>query len=90
MNSIEAFCLSQSYLNSRLWQGDLQSDLLTHENIRVACLSKERLEYVQLGSCEGGPLSPLLSRRLVRPVRGDGAWEEANSDEAREGEEEKK
>ena len=49
-----------SYLNPRLWQVDLESDLLPHEDIRVARLLEQRLQHVQLRAGEGRALPPLL------------------------------
>ena len=50
----------QLYLHSRLWQVNLKSHLLPHEDIGVPRLLEERLQHIQLLSGEGGPLSPLF------------------------------
>ena len=52
-----------SYLNPRLWQVDLESDLLPHEDIRVARLLEQGLQHVQLRAGEGRALPPLLPVR---------------------------
>ena len=48
------------YLNSRLWQIDLESDLLSHEDIGISRLLEQRLQHIELLPSEGCPLSPLL------------------------------
>ena len=49
--------ICRRYLNSRLWQVDLKSDLFSHEDIGVSRLLEERLQHIQLLSGGGGPLS---------------------------------
>lgn len=49
-----------AYLNSRLWQVDLEGHFLPHENVWVTGFGEERLQDVQLRPCEGCALSALF------------------------------
>ena len=48
------------YLNTWLGQVDLQSDLLPHEDVRVARLGEQGLQDVELGASESGALPTLF------------------------------
>ena len=57
------------YLNSGLGQVDFERHFLPHEDVGVPSLLEQRLEDVQLGPGEGGPLSSLLPVGRPREVR---------------------
>lgn len=60
------------YLHPGLRQVDFQRDLLPHEDVRVAGLSEQSLQDVELRAGEGGPLPPLLpGGRCGQKQRGD-------------------
>jgi hypothetical protein len=53
-------CDDDRYLNSGLWQVDLECHLLPHEDVRVPGLLEQGLQYVQLGPRKGRPLTSLF------------------------------
>lgn len=55
------------YLYTWFGETNLERDFFSHEDVRVSRLGKQRLEDVQLRSCEGGPLSTLFSRVTWAP-----------------------
>ena len=56
------------YLNSRLWQIDLESDFLSHEDIGISRLLEERLQHIELLPGEGCPLSPLFLPAVCQEI----------------------
>ena len=56
------------YLNSRLWQIDLESDFLSHEDIGISRLLEERLQHIELLAGECCPLSSLFLPAVCQEI----------------------
>ena len=61
-------CFFNSYLDPRFWQVDFERHLFPHEDVRVSRLLEQILEYIQLLSGEGGPLTPLLLSSICKDL----------------------